>query len=300
VKSTLIDILGIVATADSIPTLSEALVDATTLEAACRALSRVPSAAAATAVRAVIEGGADLDATSRVALLNALGAQRDLASVQTLADTAESAEDEEVQMAALGALALNPLAYAYVHVFWGVLPDADDHAARRKRRRVWSCLLKVGEAFIEAGEIGMASDLYCELLDVAATLEERCGALAGCGRAGRRAAPDAVYEALDDDNPVIRATALEALGEMRGIVVPVIAARLETAPPSKKVELLEALGRRAEPEAAKAAAAYVKDPDESVRRAALAALESKSSEEAARALVTAILEGYPIATEGAA
>ncbi len=200
-------------------------------------------------------------ALEKLAALGATAAPR-------LTRVAQSAGDDEVRLAALDALSRNPSSYAYSYLFWESLPRNDERETG-DRRRIWACLVRVGDAFIAVGELGAASDHYCDLLESAASPAERSVAIRGLGRAGRRRAAEEVFAALEDDDASVVAAAVAAAAEMRwGQALPHFERRMKTAGAALLVSLLEALSMRAEPEAAALVAQFTDDDTAAVRDAA--------------------------------
>lgn len=300
VKNILLEILGFVGTGKSVPVVAECLDVPETHRMACFALARIEAPEAAAALRDTLSDSASRPDSRQIALLGAIGRKNDIAAAYLLSDLAGSASSDEVHLATLDALSRNPMAYAYVHVFWDALPPADSEEQQGMRARVWDCFLRVGAAFIGMGEVGAASDLYCELLDNAAGTAEKCGAILGLGLAGRRDAPARVFEMLGEEEPEIRAATLEALETMRlGGFYAGVGKALAKADPTLQVSLLRVLGSRTEPQAGPIIVSYLDHAEARVRAAALGALERKADEYVAETLIQAIAERSPITGEGA-
>jgi len=248
-------------------------------ERARRALLANPSPKAIEALRRALAKAKE--PAWRVALINALGARRDKASVGTLIELARSREPA-VRDAAIEALArIGDEAAA------AVIAQASQDAGPREWRTAIVAYLLLADNLLAAGDKATALEMYKSLLEAEGHI--RCAALIGTGKAGGPAELKVLMAALNDPEPEIRGAATSALN-----LLPIETLRQATAQaaktgsPETKVLLLGLLASRADAASLPTMTALASDPDERVRVAAYRAMAATGSAEAVRTLVGAL------------
>lgn len=266
--------------AESVPTLTTLLKDedAVVRDLSRRALQNNPSADAAAALRTALE---QADAPEwRVALINALGARGDAASVPLLAAQTPSA-NEVVAVAAAVALGDigGPDALAALKHLRGSGPPA-------LRNAVADAYVRCADRLLARGQREQAVALFQELYDSSdESKAARIAALRGLGLArGADAVPLLMNVILGDDVP-LRRVAAAVLNEISGeSVTNELARKLMPVgagpklPLETQVLLLDTLAARGDPAGRLAALFLTESDDEAVRTAALRALGALGDE----------------------
>ncbi|MBU0616906.1 MAG: HEAT repeat domain-containing protein, partial [Planctomycetes bacterium] len=135
--------------------------------------------------------------------------------------------------------------------------------------------LEVADSLVKAGQVDLATDVYRDLIQLRNLPEEvhvRCAALHGfAGALGARAVSD-VLAALTDENPELRAAALEIAVELSAeSVTEAYVNELDGASPEVRVAILNVLARRGAQSALPAVLAAFDDEAKDVRVAAIKA-----------------------------
>ncbi len=296
-RAAIAEILSTVGGAESVPALALALSNAGSREMARFALTRIPAAEAGQALRAALEK--EKDAEFLLALINSLGARRDAGAIGILAAHAAFDRPVALRLAAIEALSRIPAGGERQDILFAALPRADDAARARERLRVFDAIVVLGETLVSAENGKTAAKLFARLLESSSNTQEKCAAIIGLGRAGE-AAP--VVKALSDPDPKTQGAALEGLRRMPAPVIYAAVADLivdAKASGTLRARVLRLIAGRKEPDAATLAGPALKDGDADVRKAALSVLEGRGAAEVVRALIDAIREGAPVASEGA-
>jgi HEAT repeat protein len=122
--------------------------------------------------------------------------------------------------------------------------------------------------------------------------QEKCRLLHACGRLGNKPAVDYVIAALKDENPRIRAAAVQACALFPGKeLTTTVAEQMAKAPGALRIDLIEVLGKRGQwmnDTAAGLMVSAITDPAEPVRLAAIQAVEQAGVESAMPALLRAM------------
>ena len=218
----------------------------------------------------------------KIALINALGARKSRAAVRDLIPLTASTDDG-VRVAACDALA---------RIGDGTAATAIAKATTiRGSDRAWHAIcrayLLLADTLAAQDRKADALPMYRKFLTSPGHL--RCAAIVGLGRAGGPEELPTLLNALDDADVEIRGAARGALDLM-----PVEAIRqaltqtAATASPAMKAQLLKILVRRADPAAAPAFLAALRDPAEEVRLVAYDGIGRLAGPEAVGQLIAAL------------
>jgi HEAT repeat protein len=274
--------------AEVVPQLAKLLLaeaaDPAVRDAARRALEANPNPRAKTELRAAV---ARTSGALRAAVCRSLGARRDILAVGVLMEAARDV-DRDVRLAALDALARVGDEQCVAP-----LEEALNAAGEDELVQVRRSFLRLAGALAENGERGMARRLYVRALEMGP--EQRAEALVGMAKAGLQSEIPKIVGALTREGEAaeVRSAAMEAAVVFAG--QPMTGALLEAlgAPesaPAVKLVLLEVLARRGDPAATVAlGGVFVKDEDDSVRRAALEAIGACAAAGSAEAIDVLLL-----------
>ncbi len=228
--------LWIIGSDASMPVLEKMLRDAKTVEMACHALCTHPSENVNRVLRDALARVPD---ASKVCIVTLLGNRKDAASVERLI---ELIGDENVQVAQAAARALGKI--------------GGDQAAEaiRKARNVaeeamhvvlTEAYLNCAEGYVADKQSARALAIYTALWDSAEPLLTRRATLTGAIHTGDSRAVDLMLAAIRQEDPILRATAIAGSFALPGIeVTRKLVAAGETASPSTKVQLIQALLER--------------------------------------------------------
>jgi hypothetical protein len=207
VRRFLVEQLMLVGAAEAVPTLGRLLRNADSCAEAARALEALGGAAAAQALRTALT---DVRGGQRVAVINALGGLHDEAAVPLLLAALDE-EDVDVQWAAWQALANVGAVELDAQ-----LPDNTETWG--ERARLSALRLRLAERLAERRRVGAATALLERVLDAGARAEvhERCGALVLLSEILGTGVVERVVAAAMDENPELRATALEIAAGLPG------------------------------------------------------------------------------------
>lgn len=257
------------------------------------ALSRNPTSIALDALHAALEKA---DAKQRVGLINAIGARMERRSVKVLASQLAH-PDEAVRIAAMEAISriADPSAMDRLR------PMLKEGVARQQQaaRAAW---LALGETLLDSGRPVAGSVAFKEALTWETTVQDRCAALNGIGRACQPDALGALLAAIKTaDHDDVRGTIGQALEQMpTADVVPAIVSALterkrglalfgaKSLSPEARVTLLGVLAGRKDRAGQPGAIAMLTSGDELVRIAALKCLAVIGDAAAAPALVPSL------------
>lgn len=239
--------------------------DAFIRERARRALANNPSPEALAKLR---EALAQAKALSwRVAIVNALGARRDRASVTTLTGLLD---DPEPTLAMAAAAALGQIGGQQAIE---ALAKAKDTGDARLRRLVADAYLKCADRLLREGKKEPAAAMYEKMHALSGPSHIRIAALQGLLAAREGSAVPTIVAVLKGDDPEMQAAATRFIRELPSAATTrALAGKLPTFAPAGQAFLLDALADRGDPLARGAATAATKSEDEGVRTAALRAL----------------------------
>lgn len=260
--------------AESVPALAELLdeTDTELRDLARRALQLNPSAGAGDALRAALARAEE--PTWQVALINALGARRDAASVSPLAALAR-AERADVANAACAALA-DIASLESLAALEELCANLETAAPAEQAPRA-DALLRCADALRARGQAERAAAAYALLARwQQAPLTVRMGVWRGrAAREGAELLPTLLQIVADHSAAYeLRALAAQLAAEIPGtMVTAALAQALPGAAPEAQSLLLGALAARGDPTAAPVVTAQLASDNEEVRLAAIRALQ---------------------------
>jgi HEAT repeat protein len=194
-------------------------------------------------------------------------------------------DDRELRLAALGALAEigDPTT-------GDVLLNATKADSWQERAEATAFVLTFTRRLVEMGLRDHASGIYRELMESHAAPDEvhvRCAALHGLAHTRGAAAVGEVVAALTDENPELRAAAMDmAVGLAGRDVTDAYVRELRRASAAARAGILTVLARRGDEAALPAARAALTDGDKHVRIAAVRAVAALGRERGIEPLVT--------------
>jgi len=256
--------LSFIGTADSVPAVAKLLTDEKTVDMACYAIGRNPSAEAGKALRDALEKAGP---AVQIRIINLLGDREDAESVETLGSLALAADTQIAQaaVAALGKIGGTKAAQFLVKARAG-----EDEELRLAATDAY---LQCAEDLADAGSSAAALNIYKELTAKNEAPFTRSAAIQGLANV---AGPDAValvVAALKDANRMVRTTAAGCVRTMQGPgVTELFAAQLAISSPADQVLLIAAMADRGDPAALDAITKTAKSSDANVRKASLAAI----------------------------
>ena len=171
-RKTAVDLLSFVASADDAPLVAGWLSDPELADGALFVLARIPDGGAVPVLSEHLKASAARKSPQAASIARALGETRHPSAAAPLASCLGA--DKTVALAALRALGRIPSTDAEPAVR-GLL-GSDDAELRAASRRAY---LAMGEALVGAGETEAALPLFRQVMRIAATPEETCGALRG-------------------------------------------------------------------------------------------------------------------------
>ncbi len=236
-------------------------------ELARRALQNNPCPTAAAALRA--ELAVCQSDPWRVALINALGARRDAASVPEFIKLAESNMDSVATAAvwALGRVRNDAAIDALARLLKSARPAV--------RAEVTDACLHCAEELLARGARGRAAKIYEELNAPSQPESVRIAAVLGLAKARGEEAVPTMVRLLDGDDAHMQLVAVESLVAIPGDGVTTrLAATLDGAKPPTQALILDIFARRGCPKALAAVTKSLDAPDPTVRLAALHAMKS--------------------------
>jgi len=256
--------LSFIGTADSVPAVARLLTDEKTVDMACYAIGRNPSAEAGKALRDALDKGGP---TVQIRIINLLGDRKDAESVATLGKLALAGQTEIAQ-AAVAALGKIGGTEAMKFLVKARAKGDDD-----LRLAATDAYLQCAEDLADAAGSAAALDIYKELTAKDEAPFTRSAAIQGLANVGGPDAVAIVVGALKDANRMVRTTARGCVRTMQGPgVTELFAAELAKSSPADQVLLIAALADRGDPAALDAITKTAKSSDANVRKASLAAL----------------------------
>ena len=282
--------------AESVPTLAELTSDKDPhiRELARRALQTNPADSAADALRDAL--ARTKDGAGQIALLNALAARRDEASVPRMIELAQARDPAVAATAisALGELATSPAIDA-LHALWR-------GARETVRTSTANALLRAAARLTARGQRDRAGSICTDIYLSSAPTALRAAALHGLVAARSAAALPRLLEVItnEDADVQLRASAARLVADIPGPVVTVaIAQHVQQVPPSAQVLLLHALAERADAIARPVATRLLQSGDDEVRRAAGYALQTLGDHTSVLPLARAAADSTGPASEAA-
>jgi len=256
--------LAIIGTSNAVPALESLLTDPGLSHMARFALVRIPDVSASTALKRTLQ---KTSGALKAGLLNSLAARKDSGSLNEILTIIEDT-DEVVATAALaavgelgGADAIEPLLMAKLH------------ASEQVRRIINNSLLKIAEVLQLQGKTQEALRIYEPLFAQTNSNPVRVAALSGLLRVQPETAPQILSSALRDNDPLLRACAVELSKSVPGgKVTQALADLLDKGAPDTQILLVEALAVRPGPEATPAIALATRSTDPEFRSAVFRAL----------------------------
>jgi HEAT repeat protein len=205
------------------------------------------------------------------------------AAVRSLLKDATS-EDGNLRVSALGALAASGDPAAA-----DMLLQAARKEAWQKRAQVTAYVLEFADRLARRGHANRAEEILRRLMRAHEAPDEihaRCAALAGLANLLAAGAVQDVVAALTDENPELRAAAMEIAVKLSGEdVTDAYVAEMDTASSPARAGILNVLRRRGDTAAAPAAVAVLEDDSKDVRIAAVKAAAQLGAEDAIGPLV---------------
>ncbi|MCY2953579.1 MAG: HEAT repeat domain-containing protein [Planctomycetota bacterium] len=263
----LLQILGLIGRAESVPALRQCLADADAdmRETARRALQNNPATEATTALRESLAQAKD--AAWKTGLINALGYRRDAGSSQAFLDALAS---DDPTLAAAGAKALGSIGGDAAIT---ALTNALKTSAGTLRPLVLDAYMRCAERLIADKKNDQAYALYQTLNVPAESLMVRIGALRGMMAASPAKAMPLLIAALKAPEPALRSAATGLVAEDAGPErMQLILAQLSTAIPDVQVLLLNVVSSAGDASARAAVLPLTSNTNDRVRAAAFGAM----------------------------
>lgn len=231
--------LWIIGSDESVAVLGRMLLDTKTVEMACYALCSNPSSA----VDSVLQQALDhVPNKSKVCILNVLGDRKDGGSIERLTELIRSENAAVAQTAAraLGRIGGDKAAET--------IQKARAAASGDMRAVLTEVYLSCAEGYVRHEEFAKALEIYTSLLDNSESLLTRRSAVGGALHTGDSRAVDIMISAMQQDEPILVATAIANSVALKGATVTQkLLAELKTAAPFTQVLLIEALAQRDDP-----------------------------------------------------
>jgi HEAT repeat protein len=254
--------LVVVGTETQVPVLAKLLDNPETADLARYTLQAIPGEASLAALRGAL---GRLTGLPLVGTINSLALRGDPAAVPVLAKLLDHADAQVAAAAAeaLGKIATAPAAAALLQARAAPAAAVTLHNAR----------LQCAERLAVAGDAATAAGLCEPIWSSKAPTARRLGALAVWSRVAPEKATPAALDALAAEEPLVQATAVQLLRQLKGPqVTAALVARLEKLDGPGQVLLLGMLADRGDRAAAEAVARRMDDRQEPVRVAAIEAM----------------------------
>jgi HEAT repeat protein/type 1 glutamine amidotransferase len=259
--------LSIIGTEKSVPTLAAMLTKPETSDMARYALERIPAEAVD---KALVSALGKTSGRMRVGIINSLGERRTREAVFSLSRLLGGADKETVRAAAtaLGKIGGPPAAKE--------LGRALKQASGDLRVALADAYLMCADGFMASDHRGAAKTIYKELYEASGLGSVRSAALKGVVITGsRKKAFSAIIDAVQSDDEVMQAVAIELIRQVPGIeIVGAVSAEMPNLSPARQVQVLSVFADRGGISPLPAVLASAKSEDDSVRLAALKALAS--------------------------
>jgi len=262
---------------DCIPSIAPLLLKQPSADMACYALGRMPGEEA---TRALVAAFASAEPAAKVALVDALGQRKDPETSDVLAKAAHDADKTVAQaaIAALGLVGTQP-AVAALENLWSVDPGAVEPAL----------IDAAGQLAADNATLERGAELYQKLLDNSKNLATRAAALkALAGKRGAAAAIDLILQGLNDNEPILRTAAADALRQLPNEVVGAFGEKLAGLAPAAQVMVITVFADRAVPGTCPAVTEVVTSTDATVRLAAIEGLAKLGNEYSSVSLLAQI------------
>jgi HEAT repeat protein len=285
VKAFLISMLQRAGREESVAPVAKYLTDRDLSDYAARALSSIGTKSAGEALITALPDVSDKD---RPAILRAIGVVRYAPAARKILPYANS-EDAATRSMARFALAQIGAPEAAELL---IAAAADEGKSRHERAEAVSLSLFLAERLAEAGQKGKAVAMCRDLIGRSGTPAQPHVATASLSTLTKLLGQDAlddVLKAYDADDKTIRAAALELANGFQGDrVVTLLTKKLDQVDAERRVELVQALGRRQDEKSWEAVVARLKDEEKPVRLAAVDAVARRANDAALAALLPTI------------
>lgn len=283
-------LLGLVGREESVPALAAALSVRDIRDMARSALGGNPTTAALNALHAALDKA---DAEFRVGVIDAVGRHKKRRSVKVLAGQLKH-DSESVRIAAMEAIA--GIADPFAMDLLRPMRTGGSPKQQQAARAAW---LKLADTLLDGKRPSAAGVMFREALAwKGVTLQDRCEALRGIGKAAQPGAIELLLDAIKTaDHQKVRGTIAEALTGMSSPdVTTAIVAMLTKAkgaftknlPATAMVGLLDILAARKDKAGERAAVASLQSESGSVRIAALKCLAVVGTEASAPSLAASL------------
>ena len=256
--------LAAVATAKAVPALAELLGDEDLSHMARYAMEPIPDPAVDAALRQALS---KLTGRCRAGVIASLGVRRDAQAVPALAELLAGDDPDAAHAAAraLGSIATGEAGKALMEALPG--------AAGKKRLPVCEGLLRWAEALLARGRRDEAAAVYDRLRELAEPHQVRTAALRGAVLARGADGLPLLRQALGSKEFIVFTAALRTADEVPGAeATKALADELAGLPADRRIVLIGALARRADPAAMPALLAAAKSGPKPVRIAAVRAV----------------------------
>ena len=257
-------ILGVIGSIDSIAPLAALLQEEKTVHLALLALEPMPYPEVDAALR---DAFSSAPRKAQLSMISAMAARKDKDAVPLIAAMMASAD---VQMLDHAIRALGVLGGAEAETILDELLRSGDAAVEVMASEG---LLLLADGLVQEGKGERAADLYQRLLGLELPDHIRAGAFEGLLRAVPVYAPDAVLQAIQNDDLLLRRHAVAAVAQLPNVGVTArVSAELMRLPEDTQAPLLESLSRRDEPIDQAFLFSLLEDEREEVRLAAMRAI----------------------------
>jgi HEAT repeat protein len=228
--------ISIIGTEASVPMMARLLNDPSLAEIARYTLERIPGPSAGAALRSALPKASE---KSRVGIINALAARRDIQAAPALKTLLNSA-DAAVSEAALAALAKIGGAPSLA-----ILKEAAAKAEGARREPVLRAYLQCADAVAAGGDKAAARNVYQQLIAPNEPGLIRIAAFHGLVAVDGRAAIPSLAKELNSPNSDLQAAAIRLLNRMPGAdVTAIFTKQYAGLPPFGQIRVLAALGQR--------------------------------------------------------
>ena len=253
-----------IGTARSVPALQSLIADENLSQWALDALRTMPGREASDALLEALPTAAD---KTKAGVVDALGYRNEMRAVRSMVQLLSDADPSVALSAAraLGKIGGDEAVAA--------LRGARAGAPARLRRVISDALFSCADQALAGGDSRAASAIYGELRTSGESPPVRAAAVRGVVLAAKQRQAELVVEALQANDGVEQAVAIQLVRELPDpSATAVFAGALKTMAPTLQVALLEALSQRDDAAAAPSVAALAGSGEPSVRLAALKAL----------------------------
>lgn len=262
-KQQICRILSIIGTEQSVPILSDMLVDAETCDMARYALERIPGSAVDEALRQALPR---TDGAVKVGIINTLGMREDAGSVGALKPLIYNSD------AAVAGAAISALGRIGGTEAADALAEAKGKVSGALKEQLLQAYLECADSLAEAGSKQKALQMYEEMYAASMPQIIRIGALRGMVQTAEDPGV-IVLGAMKSGEPALRTAAVGLVRRLpEGTDIKSIAAGMSELGPDGQVQLLSAFGDRGDKAVLEEVLDATDSEDASVRAAALEAV----------------------------